>query len=171
MFDLHSKFRTLAWAGAAIALAGCDGQPERSRVDPERTTPAVTQQELPGDESPSDVAAVTARARVSDLRVGSVLGVDGAVVENVDEIPRGGSLFASVAVGDVGAGSILKAVWLAEDDRKLSEATATVEAGMAHLAFPGPDTAGWTIGEYEVEIYLGDELAASEQFEIVEREG
>ena len=171
MFALHSRLSAAVLAGAAIALVGCDGQPERSRVDPEKTTPAVTQRELPGDESPSDVAAVTARARVSDLRVGSAVGVDGAVVENSDEIPRGTSLFASVAVGDVGAGSSLKAVWLAEDDRKLSEATATVEAGKAHLAFSGPDTTGWTVGEYEVEIYLGDELAASEKFELVERAG
>ena len=74
-------------------------------------------------------------------------------------------------MGDVGAGSSLKAVWLAEDDRKLSESTATVEAGKAHLTFPGPDTTAWTVGEYEVEIYLGDELAASESFELVERGG
>lgn len=171
MIDLHSKFRTLAWAGAAIALAGCDGQPERSRVDPERTTPTVTQQELPGDESPSDVATMTARARVSDLRVGSALGVDGAVAENVDEIGRGEAVLASVAVGDIGAGSLLKAVWLAEDDRKLAEETQEVAAGQAFLVFRGPEPASWAVGDYEIEIYLGDELAASEQFEIVEREG
>jgi hypothetical protein len=108
---------------------------------------------------------------VSDLRVGSSLDAAGAVAENVDEIARGEAVLASVAVGDVGAGSQLKAVWLAEDDRKLSEQIASVEAGKSHLVFRGPDTAGWSVGDYEVEIYLGDELAASEQFQLVERGG
>jgi hypothetical protein len=157
--------------GAAILVAGCGPRTEQSRYDPERTTPTASEQELPGNESPSDVAAVTARTRVSDLRVGSSLDAAGAVAENVDEIARGEAVLASVAVGDVGAGSQLKAVWLAEDDRKLSEQIASVEAGKSHLVFRGPDTAGWSVGDYEVEIYLGDELAASEQFQLVERGG
>jgi hypothetical protein len=32
-------------------------------------------------------------------------------------------------------------------------------------------TTGWRPGDYKVEIYLGDELASSESFDIVERTG
>jgi hypothetical protein len=171
MIELKSRFGALAAVGAILVVAGCGPRTEQSRYDPERTTPTATEQELPGNESPSDVAALTARTRVSDLRVGSELDAEGAVAENVDEIARGEAVLASVAVGDVGAGSQLKAVWLAEDDRKLSEQVASVEVGKTHMVFRGPDTASWAAGDYEVEIYLGDELAASEQFELVERGG
>jgi len=171
MFDSKSGLRVATLAVGTIVIAACQQQPERSRVDPERTTPAVTEQEIPGDESASDIAATTARARISDLKVGTVLGADGAVAENQDELERGAAVLVSVAVGDVGAGSSVKAVWLAEDDRKLAEQTLDVAAGQAFLVFRGPEPASWAPGDYEVEIYLGDELAASEQFEIVERAG
>lgn len=171
MIEPQNRFGALALVGAAIFVAGCGPRTEQSRYDPERTTPSTAEQELPGNESPSDVTALTARVRVSDLRVGSALDAEGAVAENVDEIARGEAVLASVAVGDVGAGSQLKAVWLAEDDTKLAEQVASVEPGKSHLVFRGPDTATWAAGDYEVEIYLGDELAASEQFELVERGG
>lgn len=167
MFDLNCRSATLTLIGAAVALAGCEQPADRARVDPERTTPAVTQQELAGGENPSDIAAVTARARISDLKVGSSLGADGAVAVNLGEIRQGTDILASVAVGDVGAGSAVKPIWLADDDRRLGERTETVASGQAFVVFTAPQAASWAVGRYEIEIDLGDELAGSETFEIV----
>ena len=89
MFDPKRFFTGFTLAGALV-LAGCAREPERAKVDPEKTTPTVSEQEREGTESPSDVAPATARLRVSDLKVGTRFDADtGAVAENLDEVLPG----------------------------------------------------------------------------------
>jgi hypothetical protein len=152
---------------ALTALAGCAKETKRAESDMSKTTPTVTETERPGQEAASDINPMTARLRVSDLKVGRALGADGAVAENVDELKPGEAVHASVAVGDVGAGSKIKAVWLGPDGQRLGDEVKTVEAGVAYLAFRAPETSTWSAGDYKVEIYLGDELAASNGFDLV----
>jgi hypothetical protein len=152
---------------ALTALAGCAKETKRAESDMSKTTPTVTETERPGQEAASDINPMTARLRVSDLKVGRALGADGAVAENVDELKPGEAVHASVAVGDVGAGSKIKAVWLGPDDKRIAEDVQEVSAGAAHIVFRSPDTKDWAGGDYKIEIYLGDELAASESFDIV----
>lgn len=154
-------------AAAALLFAGCANEPKRAEREPEKTTPTVTETERPGSAAPSDITPVTAAARISDLKVGTVLDAEGKVAENQDNLNAGDAVHASIAVGDVGAGSKVKAVWLGPEGVRISDETKNVVAGMAFLAFHAPSTHGWTPGDYKVEIYLGDELASSEGFDIV----
>ena len=89
------------------------------------------------------------------------------VVDPSASMNAGDVVHASIAVGDVGAGSKVKAVWLGPEGVRLFDETKDVVAGAAFLAFHAPSTHGWAAGDYKVEIYLGDELASSESFDIV----
>ncbi|MEO7794071.1 MAG: hypothetical protein ABIV06_04800 [Thermoanaerobaculia bacterium] len=152
---------------SAFAFVGCSDEPQRAKRDMDKTTPSVTETERPGNNLPSDITPVTARLRISDLKVGTTLNAEGSVAENVNLVHPGDALHASVAVGDVGADSKVKAVWLGPDGQRISDDIKTVPAGTAFLVFHAPSTAGWAAGDYKVEIYLGDELAASDSFDIV----
>lgn len=165
--------RTLAIAACAAGvaatavLAGCSDEPRRARQEAAKGTPTVTETERPGSGSPSDISPLTAHLRISDLRVGTALAADGTVAENANLLHAGEVIHASIAVGDVGADSAVKAVWLGPDGQRIRDEVRRVEDGAATLVFRAPDTSGWAIGEYKVEIYLGDELAASDSFDIV----
>jgi hypothetical protein len=154
-------------AVAALLFAGCAKEPKRAERDYEKTTPTVTETERPGSAAPSDITPVTAAARISDLKVGTVLDAEGKVAENKDNLKAGDGIHASIAVGDVGAGSKVKAVWLGPEGARISEEVKDVAAGVAFVAFHAPSTTGWAPGDYKIEIYLGDELASSENFDIV----
>lgn len=157
-------------AGAALVallFAGCANEPKRAERDFDKTTPSVTETERPGSAAPSDITPVTAAARISDLKVGTTLDAEGKVTENQDNLKAGDTVHASLAVGDVGAGSKVKAVWLGPEDVRIFDETKDVAAGVAFLAFHAPSTHGWAPGDYKVEVYLGDELASSESFDIV----
>jgi hypothetical protein len=166
---MKSFFLVVSAAGlvTAAGLTGCSGEPERAKVDPAKSTPTVAETERPGSNAPSDVNPVTAHLRISDLKVGTALGPDGKVADNTNLVRPGDTVHASVAVGDVGAGSKVKAVWLGPDGQRLGDEVKTVEAGIAYLAFRAPETSTWSVGDYKVEIYLGDELAASNGFDLV----
>ena len=156
--------------GSALALAvffGCAKEPKRAEPEMSKTTPNVSETERPGNEAASDITAATAKLRVSDLKVGRALAPDGTVAENIDEMLPGEKVQASIAVGDAGAGSAVKAVWIGPEDQRLGEEVKEIRVGTAFLVFEAPDTKGWPGGDYKVEIYLGDELAASESFDIV----
>lgn len=154
---------------AALVFGGCSKAPERAKVEPEKMTPTVTESERPGTSAPSDISPATARLRVSDLKVGSTLDAEGKVAENTDEFDAGQDVAASIAVGDVGAGSRIKAVWIGPDEIRIHEEVKDVPTGTAFLIFRAPDTTAWAAGDYKVEIFLGDELAGSESFDIVTR--
>lgn len=160
-----------ATALAALLLAGCANDANRAKRDADKTTPAVTETERPGSTAPSDITAITAAVRISDLRVGTALDAEGKVAENQDNLNAGDAIHASIAVGDVGAGSKVKAVWLGPNDVRILDETKDVAVGTAFLAFHAPSTQGWAAGDYKVEIYLGDELASTETFDIVLRPG
>ena len=91
------------------------------------------------------------------------------VAENVDNLHAGEAIYASIAVGDVGSSSKIKAVWLGPEGVRIYDETKDVAAGVAFLAFQAPSTHAWAPGDYKVEVYLGDELASSESFDIVLR--
>ena len=152
---------------AALLFAGCANESKRAERDADKATPTVTETERPGSAAKSDITPVTAAVRISDLKLGTVLDAEGKVAENQDNVQAGDVVHASLAVGDVGAGSKIKAVWLGPEGVRISDETKDVAAGMAFLVFHAPSTQGWALGNYKVEIYLGDELASSEGFDIV----
>jgi hypothetical protein len=166
---LKNKIVPLAALAGLLVFPACSRETKQAEVEPSKMTPTVTETERPGNEAPSDITPATARTRISELKVGPQVGADGAVVNNVDEVLPGEAVHASIAVGDVAAGSAVKAVWIGPDDKRLGESVKDVAQGLTFLVFDAPDTTAWTPGDYKVEIYLGDELAGSESFDIVEK--
>ena len=161
--------RTLILVVAVAALgAGCNRPAQRATHDAEATTPTVSESERPGTQAPSDIAPTTAMARVDDLALGSAIGPNGDIAEGAErkDFAPGEPIFVAFEVGDVGAGSAVKAVWKDKDDLRLHEEVKTVVAGTSHLSFAAPSTKSWAPGNFEVEIYLGDEEGGSESFEI-----
>ena len=164
------NLRMLILATAVTALAvGCSRPvAERAEYKPEETTPTVSESERPGTQAPSDIAPVTAMARVSDLELGSAIGPNGDIAEGSarSDFAPGEPIFVALEVGDVGAGSAVKAVWKGAGDMRLHEEVKTVAAGTSHLSFAAPSTTSWPPGSFEVVIFLGDEEGGSESFEI-----
>lgn len=156
---------------AALLAVACAREPEQATTDPEQTTPQVAVEEQPGTESPSDITATTAMARVEDLKVGPELGTDGAVTENTDNFKAGDKIYASIAVGDIGVGSKVAVVWKGPEDQQIHTEIQDVQQGSTHLVFEAPDTSAWEPGDYAVEIRLGDEVGGSESFDIEEQAG
>ena len=155
-----------ATALSALAFLACSDEPERAARDLSKTTPSVTETELPGNEQPSDINPITARLRISDIKVGTALNSEGCVADDMNTVHPGDVLLASIAVGDVGAESKIKAVWVGPNGQRISDEIQSVRAGDAYLVFRAPATVGWAVGAYEVEIYLGDELAGSNKFNL-----
>jgi hypothetical protein len=154
---------------AALAAAGCSTEPRRAEKSPDKVTPTVTETERPGVEAPSDISNATARWRVSDLTLGTKLDADGKIAQSRDNFPTGAAVLASLGVADVAAGSQIKAVWSGPGETRLHEEVKEVAAGTAFLLFKAPATRGWALGDYKIDIYLGDELAGTENFDIVAR--
>ncbi|MGH7856122.1 MAG: hypothetical protein ACREQY_02245 [Candidatus Binatia bacterium] len=166
--------RTITAGTAVVATLfafGCAKRTETATTDPEQTTPQVAEQELPGTSAPSDIAPTTAMARVEELKVGPELGPDGAVKENVDDFDPGEPIYASIAVGDIGVGSAVEAIWTGPDDTRIHSEVKDVLQGATIVVFQAPNTASWKPGDYAVEIRLGDELGGREGFEIEEKAG
>jgi hypothetical protein len=78
-------------------------------------------------------------------------------------------------IGDgLKSGDKVRGVWIAEDvgdaapkDTKIDEAILTAETPTDHSAFSlSKPTKGWPVGQYRIEIYVGDKLAETLKFTI-----
>ena len=156
---------------AALLAVGCAREPERAEANPEETTPAVTGEEIAGNEAQSDITATTALTRVEELKVGAQLGTDGAVSDAADNFKPGEKIYVSLAIGDISAGSAVAAVWKGPEDQQIHSEVKSVPQGATHLVFEAPDTTAWEPGDYAVEIRLGDEVGGTEHFDIAEQAG
>jgi hypothetical protein len=121
-------------------------------------------------DDPSDISAAAARNRIEDLKVGDELDAKGVVLDNKDEISAGKTVYASFRLDDddVAAGTPVKVIWRGPGDTRYYSTTQNVIAGTRYMVFTSPDTANWMPGEYHVDVRLGDELAASEDFDLEE---
>jgi hypothetical protein len=115
-----------------------------------------------------DISAATARDRIEDLKVGTELGTNGAVLDNKDDIAAGQKVYASFKADDIPAGSAVRAIWKGPGGERLAMQTVPVPMGAKFVVFVAPDTTLWKPGEYRVDIRLGDELGGHEDFKIRE---
>ena len=166
-----SKYIVAAAALLAPAFAFARMGDDPATTDSKKTTPVVTEHERSGTAAKSDISSATARARVEDLKVGNNLGTNGAVADNKDKMFPGETVYASISVEHIGAGSKVEAVWKGPEDRRMFSEVKNVVAGSRYLTFTSPDTSNWEPGNYRVEIRLGDELGGKEDFKIMARSG
>jgi|CXWL01.1.fsa_nt_gi hypothetical protein len=158
-------------AAAFLPLLACGPHNDEpgARLDPSAATPRVSETEKPGLDQPGDINPVVAQARVDDVALGRILNAQGGI----DHENRGAAyaagevIWLSVGVGDSPAGSAIKAVWTGPNELRLDDQTKKVEVGMSHLTFNAPVTTAWALGDYRVDVLLGDENVATERFTIV----
>lgn len=159
--------------GLALALpfaTGCKKPEEGAPPPSAESTPATTETEVPGVTSPSDLSPAAAQARVDDVTVGHALAADGKIADGKsgDNYAPGKPLYVAMSVEDTPAASAIKVVWLGPNDTRVGDETKTVTTGEKTLNFSAGNTAKWPLGDYRVEVWIGDEKVASKDFDIVE---
>lgn len=117
---------------------------------------------------------IFASAHAGDVKVESVIAVDGDTKPAstfTTDVPK---LFAFFRTKGTEKGDTLRGTWIAEDvgdaapaNTKIDEATITGDEDNFHGAFSlsKPDK-GWPVGKYKVEIHDGDELVTTVKFTI-----
>ena len=121
-------------------------------------------------DSPDDISAAKARSKIEDLKVGTALGTNGAVLDNKDDIHAGEPVYASFKTEELAIGTAIRAVWRGPDpdNARIQEETKNVTAGTRFMVFRAPETRFWKPGEYHVDIRIADELGGTEDFKIRE---
>ncbi len=162
---IHRISLGLALVGA-LSFAGCKHEEPQAEA-----TPAVTESEIPGTAAQDDLSPIEAETRVDDVTIGHSLAADGSIDSSQvgDNFAPGEMVHIAMKVGDTPPGSAIKIVWYGPEDKRIDEATKTVEAGQMYLNFDA-DTKGWAKGDYRAEIWIGDENVNTERFQIVDAE-
>jgi hypothetical protein len=154
---------------ALVALAGCVERrsPVNARVGGGPVT--TTEGEQPGVGGAADVGAVAAGDYVDDLRIGHEVDAAGAVIPSrqSDDFTAGDRIYVSMAVDDAPAGTAVRVS--AFDEKTKGRVWAEekhVAAGTTHLYFV-IDSTGFRVGDYRLEVAVGDETVKDDDFNIV----
>jgi len=142
---------------------------QTAQTNPAEATPRVTETEQPGTTRPTDLSPIKAEARIDDVAVGSAVGPDGAIPagNTVDDFEPGKPIYVAMEVADTPADSAVKVVWFGPNETRIAEEVKRVASGSQFLNFSAGNTSTWSKGDYRVEVWLGDEKVASEQFNVV----
>ncbi|HKH49434.1 MAG TPA: hypothetical protein VKM72_32600 [Thermoanaerobaculia bacterium] len=164
-------FKLLAMLLALTLPLGiaCKGQEQAEVDDPDDTATTVTEQEIPGVNSPGDLNPVEAQTMIDDVTIGHKVTPEGTIAaeDQGDDFAPGETVNITMEVGDVPAGSAVKVVWYGPGETRINDEQKTVEAGASYLAFQ-TDTASWQKGDYRAEVWIGDEKVNTQQFQIVD---
>lgn len=161
---MRSILKLVILAGCLVPLVACDAR----TAEP---TTGVSEREIPGTGAPNDLSPLVARARIDDVTIGTDVAADGSVpaMAVTDDFAPGEAVHLAMDVADAPDGSAVRVVWLSESDARLHDETKTVDPGAEHLSFR-VDTSGWALGDYQAEVWLGDERVNTQHFQIVEPE-
>ena len=117
---------------------------------------------------------ILASAHAGDVKVESVIAVDGDTKPATSFASDTPKLYAFFRSKGTEKGDKLRGVWIAEDvgdaapaNTKIDEATITGDGDDFHGAFSlSKPNSGWPVGKYKVEIYDEDELVTTVRFTI-----
>lgn len=157
--------KLLLCALAITVVLGACGRDETAEAPATTTTV-----EQPGTSSPSDIAPTTAQSWLDDVTIGSELAADGSMAagKTGDDFAPGQPIHIAIETGDAPPGAVVKLVWYGPNETKIGEENKPVVAGQKYLNFTASDTASWAKGDYRAEIWVGDEKANTQQFNIVD---
>jgi hypothetical protein len=170
MRRVQGLYLTFGLLGTGL-LAGCDEAPRESYVEPGATT-RVSQGEIPGRQSPSDLSPITAQRYVDEVRLGRGLDPEGQVPRDLvsQTFASGSPIYLSMEVTDAPAGSLIQASLLdAATAEKVWSAQKSVPAGQSYLSFKVDDSL--PRGSYRAQLIIGDETVALREFEVIEEQG
>jgi hypothetical protein len=145
---------------AIVALAACGKKEEPPK-------PAATPAPAPAPvQTP---APALAGVTVSAINVGKAIGADRKVSAATDTFGKSDTMYASVDTTGQGTAT-LKAKWTYHKDGKVavvSEDTQTIApTGPATSEFHVSKPDGWPVGDYQVEIFVGDKSAGVKKFSV-----
>ena len=155
------KYFVVILIAAAMALAACGKKEEPPK-------PAATPAPPPPVQAPAPVPA-PAGVTVSTVSLGKAIGADKKVSAPTDAFGKADTIYASIDT--TGAGSAtLKAKWTYHKDGKVAmvkEDTQTINpTGPATSEFHVSKPDGWPVGDYEVEVLVGDKSAGTRKFSV-----
>ena len=155
---MNKTIRLLALALVAVGLVACKKDPPPAPV-PKTTTQAPAPAPAP------QPAAVS----VSSATLGSAVGADKKVTQAKDSFAKNDTIY--VAVDTAGSGTAnLKARWTYTHQGKsvpVKEDTQTIQAtGPSTTEFHVSKPDGWPLGEYQVEVLLGDRAVQTKKFSV-----
>lgn len=156
-------------AGCLVPLVACDARTyDETTAEP---TTAVSEREVEGTGGGDDLSPPVAQARIDDVTIGTDVAADGSVPATAmtDDFAPGEDVHLAMDVADAPDGSAVRVVWRSESEARLHDETKTVDPGTEHLSF-SVDTSGWALGDYQAEVWLGDERVNTQHFQIVEPE-
>jgi hypothetical protein len=136
------------------------------------TATAASTSEIPGTTSPNDLNPVSAQAYIDDVTIGHEVGADGTIPtgKTGDDFASGETVKIAMKVKDAPAGTAVKTVFFAKDEKNVGEKTMTIAGGEKFLVVEQATT-GWPQGDYRADIFVGDEKVNSQQFQIVPAAG
>lgn len=153
--------RLLALAALALGLTAC----QKQDAPPPPPPPAA---EAPKVEAPAPAPAPAAIS-VDTITLGSALNADKRVQQATDTFAKTDTIYAVVETKGAGQAT-LKAKWTfhrGDQSTVVNESTQTIDANApaaSEFHISKPD--GWPVGDYQVEIFLGEASAGSKKFTV-----
>lgn len=105
-------------------------------------------------------------AALAAVRLGASSGPDAAITETKQEFAPGEPIHLSMELRGAAAGTTVTTYWYGPDNRRLAYETKTVAPAQQSLRFTQDNTADWAAGEYRAEVWIGDNKAREQSFEI-----
>lgn len=156
---MKSTLRHFALAAAtAVALAAC-GKKEPPPPPPPPPAPAPAPMPAPAP------VGVT----LSAVTLGKAVGADKKVTAAAEAFAKGDTIHASIDTTGAGSATLV-AKWTFTKDGKtvpVKEDTATITpTGPATTEFHISKPDGWPVGDYQVEVFVGDKSAGVKKFSV-----
>jgi len=125
----------------------------------------------PYSASAAHLDPVKAKNMVSDLTLGKKLSTDGniAAADQANRFQPGEPVYLEMKVGGAPAGTPVKVQWLDGNNQKLAEDQKTVGKKPEYVDFQAKDAGSWPKGDYQAEVWLGDQKVGLQQFTIADR--
>lgn len=141
---------------AVLALAACGKKDEAPKPAAAPAQPAVQ-------------APAAAPVAVSSISLGKAIGADKKVSASTDVFGRSDTFYVSIDTTGAGTAT-LKAKWTYHKGDKV----APVKEDAQTIAPTGPATSefhiskpdGWPLGDYQVEVFLGDQSMGARKFSV-----
>ena len=155
---MNSKAYPALFLAAALALAACGRKDEAPKPAAAPAQPPV--------QAP---AAAPAGVAVSGISLGKAIGADKKVSAPTEVFGRSDTFYASIDTTGAGTAT-LKAKWTFHKGDKV----APVKEDTQTIAPTGPATSefhlskpdGWPLGDYQVELFLGDKSVGVRKFSV-----
>lgn len=114
-----------------------------------------------------DSNAPGASLQVSHIELGRSVDADKRVTDATKEFTPKETVYASVVTNGAASDAEVKARWTYQDGQVVEETTQHISpTGPAATEFHVSKPDGWPAGKYKVEIYVNQQLAGAEEFEV-----